>query len=69
MADRNSRIADVRAYEYELSEKAKDANEAVDKCYAESGKSPTYYTLLGKWNGLNEALTMLENYINGGKLK
>jgi hypothetical protein len=39
VADRNSRIADVRAYEYELSEKAKDASDAVDKCYAESGKT------------------------------
>ena len=66
--DRNARIVDARSYEYELSEKTKDANDEIEKHYAESGKDSTYYLLLGKWHGLNNALVLLESYINGGKL-
>lgn len=68
MFDRNARIVDARSYEYELSEKMKDANDEIEKHYAESGKDSTYYVLLGKWKGLNDALTLLESYINGGRL-
>lgn len=60
------RFVDVRNYEYELSEKGKDANDAINAHYAESGKDATFYTLLGRWQGLNDALTLLEHYINGG---
>lgn len=67
MADRNKAMIDVMNYMHELTNMMISASEAVDEQNAVNGKDSKYYTALGRWSGLNDALVLCESYVNGTK--
>ena len=67
MADRNKAMVDVMNYMHELTNMMISANDAVEKHNAENGKDSAYYIALGRWSGLNDALVLMEAYVNGTK--
>ena len=67
MADRNKKMVDVMNYMHELTNMMISANEAVDEQNAVYGKDSAYYIALGRWSGLNDALVLMEAYVNGTK--
>lgn len=67
MADRNKKMVDVMNYMHELTNMMISANEAVEEQNAVNGKDSNYYIALGRWSGLNDALVLMEAYVNGTK--
>ncbi len=63
--DRNAKWVDVQNFMYEINQMWLRTNDAVDAQYNENGKDSTYYMLLGKQDGIKDAKTLLEKYING----
>ena len=67
MSDRNKKMVDVRNYMHELTNMMISANDAVEEQNAVNGKDSKYYIALGRWSGLNDALVLMEAYVNGTK--
>jgi len=67
VSDRNKKMVDVRNYMHELTNMMISANDAVEEQNAVNGKDSKYYIALGRWSGLNDALVLMEAYVNGTK--